>query len=77
MATKKNTVAETTEQQYVTAYQIHKMLRERGVERKPQMVYNYLRNNLIPGVDVNGQRLVKIEDAVAWIEKFSTKVLSK
>ena len=62
---------------YVTAYAVSKMLAEKGVQRKPQMIYNYLRNNLIPSEIVGSQRLIKKADAEAFVAKFAEKALSK
>mgnify|MGYP006295155021 CR=1 FL=1 len=84
--TKKTTTAETVTTEasastpaakYVTAYQIHKMLQEKGIVRKPQMIYNYLRNNLIATEIVGSQKLVRLDVAEAWIEKFVAKQATK
>ena len=72
-ATKKNQAADS----FVTAYEISKMLKAQGVERKPQMIYNYLRNNLIPSEIVGSQKLVRKADAEAFVAKFVAKVTSK
>lgn len=64
-------------QVFVTGYQIQKMLEAKGVVRKPQMIYNYIKNNLIKSQIHNGQKVVKIEDANAWIDKFVAKHLVK
>jgi len=60
---------------YLTAYQVCKLLELRGVSRRPQMIYNYVKNNLIPSYEVNGQRLILTSDAITWCEKFATKHL--
>jgi hypothetical protein len=58
---------------HVTGYEIQKMLKEKGVDRKPQMIYNYIKNELIKSEVVGSQRLVKIEVANEWITKFVAK----
>jgi hypothetical protein len=59
----------------LTGYKVAKLanaaLTEKGFAPiKPQMVYNYINNNLIPSVDVNGQKLVPADAATAWVAKF-------
>jgi hypothetical protein len=66
-------VDEVVEESYVTGYKIAGMLKDQGVTRKPQMIYNYIRNNLIKSVEVNGQRVVELGVAEEWVLKFSTK----
>lgn len=67
-----------TRADFVTPYEISKMLKENyGVERKPQMLYNYVRNNLIASEIFETQRLVRKEVAVAFCEKFVAKLNSK
>lgn len=61
------------EQEFVTPYMIHKMLKSCGIDRKPQQMYTYVRNNLIPSEVVGTQRLVKLEDAEAFVVKFVAK----
>lgn len=64
--------------EYVTGYKLHKMLKESGFERRPQMIYNYISKGLIKSEVVEGQRLVRLDIAKLWIEKFvkkNTKVL--
>lgn len=62
---------------HITAYALQKMLLARGVDRKPQMMYNYVKNGLIKTELVNGQNLIPMDVAVAFVEKFVTKVQSK
>jgi hypothetical protein len=70
--------SKVTRDDFVTPYEISKMLKEKfGIERKPQMLYNYVRNNLIPSEIFETQRLVRKTDAIAWCEKFAAKVTSK
>lgn len=59
--------------EFVTGYRISKMLSEKGVERKPQQMYRYISQNLIPSHDVNGARLVSLKDANAFVAKFVAK----
>jgi len=58
---------------YKLAKEVNKVLEMEGLAMiKPQMVYNYINNNLIPSyVSETGQMLVKHEDAMKWIKKYS------
>jgi len=61
----------TPEIKWLTPYQVHKLanvvLRSEGLtEIKPQMVYNYVKNNLIPAT--NG-RITKT-NADKWVAKY-------
>ena len=60
-------------EQFVTAYQIAKMLKNLGVERKAQQMYRYIDQKLIKSQKVNEQRLVKLSDAIAFATKFAEK----
>jgi len=62
---------------FVTGYEICKLLKSRGIERKPQMIYNYIKNGLIKSEIFESQKLVRVEVANEWIEKFVTKNLNK
>lgn len=64
---------EKIEESFVTPYRIAKMLKERGVERKPQQMYRYVAQNLIKSEIVNDQRVVRESDAIAFVEKFVAK----
>jgi hypothetical protein len=46
-------------------------------EIPPQMVYRYMDQKLITTVEVEGQRLVQVSDAEAWITKYVTKRIEK
>ena len=55
----------------LTPYAVHKLvnvaLKEEGLtEVKPQMVYNYVKNNLIPSKDGR----ITQTDAEAWVTKY-------
>jgi alanine dehydrogenase len=64
--------------EFVTPYEVAKILKaEFGIERKPQMIYNYVRNNLIETEIFESQRLIRRSVAMAWCEKFAAKVTSK
>jgi hypothetical protein len=58
---------------YAIAREVNKVLETLSLATiKPQMVYNYINNNLIPSyVSEGGQTLVKREDALKWIKKYS------
>jgi hypothetical protein len=43
----------------------------------PQQVYRYMKEGLIPTVQVNGQNLVTVEDATAWCRKYVAKRQNK
>ena len=58
---------------HVTGYEIHKMLLAKGVNRKPQMIYNYIKNGLIASEIVGSQKLVTIENANSFVTKFVAK----
>ena len=57
---------------YKLASEVNKVLKmESLAEIKPQMVYNYINNNLIPSyTSKTGQTLVKYEDGMKWIDKY-------
>ena len=73
----------------LTAYQLHTVanvkLVELGLKEIPsQMVYNYIRQGMIPAVDATGTHkpyaelkgspyFVTIEDAKVWLNKFLAK----
>jgi len=59
-----------TTKTHVTGYEIQKMLKNRGIDRKPQMIYNYIKNGLIKSEVVGIQNLVKIEIANEFVNKF-------
>lgn len=73
METETEEIQKEIAQEFVTPYMISKMLKSSGIERKPQQMYTYVRNNLIPSEVVGTQRLVKIEDAEAFVVKFVAK----
>jgi DNA-binding PadR family transcriptional regulator len=64
---------------YKLAKEVNKRLEELSLATiKPQMVYNYINSNLIPSyVSESGQRLVKLEDAMKWIEKYASAKKSR
>jgi hypothetical protein len=62
---------------FVTPYRIAKMLEEAGVPRKPQQMYRYIAQNIIPSQNVNGQKLVTLEDAELFVSWFAQKHASK
>jgi hypothetical protein len=62
----------------LTPYAVHKLvnvrLKEEGLnEVKPQMVYNYVKNNLIPSA--HGR--ITQSDAEAWVEKYVSRKLAR
>lgn len=63
--------------EYVTGYKVQKMLKVAGFERRPQMIYNYIAKGLIKSEVVEGQRLVRLDIAKLWIEKFVSKHTEK
>lgn len=59
----------------LTGYGVHtlanKQLQAVGLDKiPPQMVYSYIRNKLIPTVQVGDQTRVTREAADAWVTKF-------
>jgi hypothetical protein len=64
-------------EEFVTAYRISKMLEAKGVVRKPQQMYRYVDQKLIASVVVDGQKLVRLSVAEAFVEKFVAKHGSK
>jgi len=40
---------------------------------REQMVYSYVKKNMIPSVRVEGKLQVKVEDARTWLVKYTTK----
>jgi len=41
------------------------------------MVYNYIAKKYIPSTEVNGQRVVSVEAAAEWADKYIAKRLAK
>jgi hypothetical protein len=59
---------------YALAKNVNRVLTSKGLKViPPQMVYNYMRNKLIPTVVVDGQDVITVAAAQAWMTKFVTK----
>jgi hypothetical protein len=72
----------TTEQesstQTITGYQLSKVvnvkLEDAGLAAIPsQMIYNYMKNGMIPFTVVDGKKVITVEDARVWITKYIAK----
>jgi hypothetical protein len=62
----------------LTGYQLHKVvnhkLEECGFDSiPPQMIYNYMKNGMIPFQVVDGKKLIEVDDAREWIAKYINK----
>lgn len=59
----------------MTPYAVIRLLNSRfGTSYPTQMGYNYVRNNLIPATkNSDGSWFIELDDAEAWLLKFSTK----
>jgi 3-methyladenine DNA glycosylase Tag len=75
-------MAENTETKNLTAYQVAKAANKALEARQlkaipPQMVYTYVRKGYIKSAVVNGQNMVSLQDAEAWITKYVASKLEK
>jgi hypothetical protein len=73
-----NTEATATTTKVLTPYAVHKLvnaaLAEQGLPPvKPQMIYNYVRNNLIPA---NHGRITQA-DAEKWVAKYVSRRIAR
>jgi preprotein translocase subunit SecB len=64
-----------TETKTLTGYQAWKRANARvpGAIKNPQMVYNYMRNKMIPTVLHEDQVVIREEDFDAWFAKYMDK----
>lgn len=63
---------------WLTAYEVSKALNEAsGKNTPPQMMYNYIRQNLIPVSVVEGKKRVQLNDAIAFVTKYTTRNATK
>jgi S-formylglutathione hydrolase FrmB len=68
----------------ITAYELAKQLNEAGKaadpnwkDRRPQQMYRYISQNLIPTIEENGQKKIEEDVAEAFISWFVGKHASK
>ena len=67
-------MAETTVTGYALAKRVNAVLTAAGRNEIPtQMVYNYMRQRLIPTVKVGDQTLIRSADADKWTAKYLAK----
>ena len=66
-------VVEESEKLFFTGYEICKELEKQGVIRKPQMIYNYMKNGLIETQVVGSQNLVSKDEKEKFVKKFVAK----
>jgi hypothetical protein len=67
----------------LTGYQLAKAVNTLLAEENlspipPQMIYNYIKNNLIPTTSTpDGKKVIRMEDAEAWMHKYVTRRMEK
>ena len=61
---------------FLTPYRVAKIVSQYVYVRE-QMMYNYVKNELIPSEVVDGRRMIGRQDAIDWSVKYITKKMNK
>jgi hypothetical protein len=64
---------------YGAAKIVNLTLAEMGVDKKvpPQMMYNYVRQNILPTYELDGKKYLRVTEFRIWLEKYTSKMVTK